>query len=98
MTERRPCSNSATRREPCATTAPSVRALIRAGKDIDYEGETGPGTYTAGGVNAVVQSYTPFTADGSVGEAVILDADRAMEVIRQIQVEAECDANNECTW
>ncbi|MGZ8784501.1 MAG: hypothetical protein ACXW1Y_02920 [Acidimicrobiia bacterium] len=71
---------------------------VRAGDDIDLEGVTGPGTYTAGGVNAVVQSYTPFTADGSVGEAVILDADRALEAIQQIQVEAECDANNECTW
>jgi len=73
-------------------------ALIRAGEDIDYEGVTGPGTYTPGGVNAVVQSYTPFGEDGSVGEAVILDPERALEIIELIAVEAECDANNECTW
>jgi len=77
---------------------PECLALIRAGDDIDYEGVTGSGTYTAGGVNDQIQSYTPFNADGSVGDAVVLDTDRALEVIQQIQVEAECDANNECTW
>jgi branched-chain amino acid transport system substrate-binding protein len=73
-------------------------ALIRAGDDVDYEGITGPGTYTDGGVNAVVQSYTPFLDDGSVGEAVVLDADRALEIIELIKIEAECDADNVCTW
>ena len=49
-------------------TYPECLALIRAGEDIDYEGVTGPGTYSLGGVNAVVQSYTPFNADGTVGD------------------------------
>lgn len=73
-------------------------ALIRSGEDIDYEGVTGSGTYTDGGVNHVVQSYTPFNADGTKGTPVILEAERALEVINLIQVEAECDANNVCTW
>jgi len=73
-------------------------ALIRAGEDIDYEGITGPGIYTEGGVNAVVQSYTPYNADGTKGAQQFLDADRSLEVINLIAVEAECDAANVCTW
>ena len=59
---------------------PECMALIEAGEDIDYEGVTGPGTYTEGGVNVVVQSYTPFMDDGSVGESVTLDPEMALEV------------------
>jgi hypothetical protein len=77
---------------------PECIALIRAGEDIDYEGITGPGAYTDGGVNAVVQAYTPFLEDGSAGEPVILDADRALEIIDLIKVAAECTADNVCTW
>ena len=76
-------------------------ALIRDGQDIDYEGITGPGTYTAGGVNAVNSSYTPFNEDGTVGEAILLDPDQALELIEQIQTEAECDPEdppNRCDW
>ena len=73
-------------------------ALIRAGEDIDYEGVTGPGSYSPGGVNAVTQSYTPYNDDGSLGEAVLLDSDRALEIIGMIAIEAECDENNECAW
>ena len=80
----------------CYTYADCL-ALIRAGKDIDYEGVTGPGSYSSGGVNVVIQSYTPYNNDGSLGEAVLLDSDRALEIIGQIAVEAECD-DNECTW
>jgi branched-chain amino acid transport system substrate-binding protein len=73
-------------------------ALIRSGEDIDYEGVTGPGTYTDGGVNAVVQSYTPFTAEGEVAEAVILDPQRFLDLLDQIAVVAECDEENVCDW
>lgn len=74
-------------------------ALIRAGEDVDYEGVTGPGAYTEGGVNAVTPSFTPYNDDGSVGEPVLLDdPERALEVIDLIAVEAECDDNNVCTW
>jgi hypothetical protein len=75
--------------------------LIRAGSDIDYEGITGNGTYSEGGVNHVVQAYTPFNADGSAGTPVVLDAQRALEVIELIRVSAECSPENppnECSW
>jgi len=86
--------------EVCHTYADCL-ALIRDGQDIDYEGITGNGTYTDGGVNHVVQAYTPFNEDGSAGTPVILDAERALEIIEQIAVTAECDPAdppNECTW
>jgi hypothetical protein len=86
--------------EVCYTYADCL-ALIRAGQDIDYEGITGPGTYTDGGVNAVNPSYTPFLEDGSSGEPVLLDAQRSLEVIDQIKTEATCDPAeppNSCEW
>jgi hypothetical protein len=86
--------------EVCYTYAECLE-LIRAGEDIDYEGITGNGTYTDGGVNHVVQAYTPFMEDGSAGEPVVLDPDRALEIIEQIAVQAECDPAdppNECSW
>ncbi|HEX6128826.1 MAG TPA: ABC transporter substrate-binding protein [Candidatus Limnocylindria bacterium] len=86
--------------EVCYTYAECLE-LIRAGEDIDYEGITGNGTYTDGGVNHVVQAYTPFLEDGSAGDPVILDAERALEIIEEIAVEAECDPAdppNECEW
>jgi branched-chain amino acid transport system substrate-binding protein len=82
-------------------TYESCLALIRAGKDIDYEGITGTGTYTDGGVNDVVQSYTPFGADGKAGTPVILDAERALQIIELIKTTAECtpaSPPNKCTW
>lgn len=86
--------------EVCYTYADCL-ALVRAGTDIDYEGITGSGTYTDGGVNHVVQAYTPFESDGSTGAAVILDAARALEIIESIATQADCDPAeppNECTW
>lgn len=72
--------------------------LIRSGEDIDYEGVTGPATYTDGGVNAVVQSYTPFGGDGEVGESVTLDPQRFLDLLNEIAVIAECDGANQCDW
>jgi branched-chain amino acid transport system substrate-binding protein len=86
--------------EVCYTYADCL-ALIREGKDIDYEGITGPGTYTDGGVNAVVQAYTPFNADGSSGTPVILDAQRGLEILEQIAIDASCTPENppnRCSW
>jgi branched-chain amino acid transport system substrate-binding protein len=86
--------------EICYTYADCL-ALIRAGTDVDYEGITGSGTYTEGGVNHVVQSYTPFGADGKAGTPVILDAERALEIMEQIVTLADCepaDPPNECSW
>ena len=76
-------------------------ALIREGKDIDYEGVTGPGTFTDGGVNAVSPAYVPFNADGSMGEPVMLDAQKALDLLDQVKTEADCDPvdpPNECSW
>ena len=81
----------------CYTYADCL-ALIRAGDDVDYEGVTGPGTYSEGGVNYVIQSFTPYNDDGTIGEAVLLDPDKALEVIDLIAIDAECDASNVCTW
>ncbi len=72
-------------------TYPDCLELIRAGEDIDYEGVTGPGTFTSGGVNAVTPSVTLFNDDGSVGETILVDANRALEIIEQIAVEAGPD-------
>jgi branched-chain amino acid transport system substrate-binding protein len=84
----------------CYTYADCL-ALIRDGKDIDYEGITGPGTYTDGGVNTVVQAYTPFNPDGTAGAVVVLDSDRALEIIEKIAVKAACTPENppnKCEW
>jgi branched-chain amino acid transport system substrate-binding protein len=81
----------------CYTYADCM-ALIRDGEDIDYEGVTGSGTYTEGGVNDVSQSYTPYLEDGSMGPSVLIDKDRAFEIIELISVDAVCDENNVCTW
>lgn len=83
--------------EVCYTYADCL-ALIRDGQDVDYEGVTGSGIYTDGGVNDVTQAYTPFEADGSLGESILIDPERALDVITQIAIEAECDSNNVCTW
>jgi branched-chain amino acid transport system substrate-binding protein len=86
--------------EMCYTYADCL-ALIRDGQDVDYDGVTGPGSYTDGGVNAVTPSYTPFNADGTFGDPVLLDAELGLEILDQIKTEAECDSDespNECTW
>lgn len=75
--------------------------LIRDGEEIDYEGITGPGDYSDGGVNAVVPAYTPFNEDGSHGEAIELDPERALEIVDAIATEAKCDPAeppNTCEW
>jgi len=80
----------------CYTYADCL-ALIRSGEEIDYDGVTGPGTYDAGGVNSIIQSYTPYNDDATKGDPVLLDADRALEVIGLIAIKADC-TDNECTW
>ena len=75
-------------------TYPECKALIDAGEEIDYDGVTGPGTYSAGGVNVIVQSFTPFNDDGTIGTAVILDPEVALTVLEQIAVQAECETAN----
>ncbi len=86
--------------EVCYTYADCVK-LIREGKDIDYEGVTGPGTYTDGGVNAVTPAYIPFTPDGTPGEPVLLDAQKGLGLLEQIVTYAKCTPENppnKCQW
>jgi hypothetical protein len=84
----------------CYTYADCLK-LIRAGKDIDYEGVTGPGTYTGGGVNAVTPAYIPFKPDGTAGEPVLLDAQQGLNLLKQIVTYATCvpeNPPNKCQW
>ncbi len=86
--------------EKCYTYADCLK-LIRAGKDIDYEGVTGPGTYTDGGVNAITPSYTPYGPDGKALPPVLLDAQKYLEILDKIKTVAKCDPENppnKCTW
>jgi branched-chain amino acid transport system substrate-binding protein len=86
--------------EACYTYADCL-ALIREGKDIDYEGVTGPGLYSDGGVNAVTPAYIPFNADGTAGEPVLLDAAKGLEILEQVVTFAKCTPENppnSCEW
>ena len=79
-------------------TYPECLTEIRAGNDIDYEGVTGSGKYTSGGVNDQFQSYTGFNADGSMADPVVFDPARVLDLVNLVAVEAECDENNVCEW
>ena len=81
----------------CYTYAECL-AEIRAGNDIDYEGVTGSGKYTEGGVNDQFQSYVPVLPDGTFGEQQVFDPERVLEVTNLVGTQAECDENNVCTW
>ncbi len=78
-------------------TYESCLELIRAGEDVDYEGVTGSGDYTDGGVNNMAAAYTPFNQDGSQGDAVFLDAERSNELVDAVAPVAECE-DNVCDW
>ncbi|MEL6982611.1 MAG: ABC transporter substrate-binding protein [Actinomycetota bacterium] len=82
-------------------TYPTCLALLRDGRDIDYEGVTGTGDYTDGGVNNVSQTYTSIGRDGSSGQATPIDPDRSLDIIDQIATPATCDSPtlpNHCDW
>jgi branched-chain amino acid transport system substrate-binding protein len=86
--------------EVCYTYADCLK-LIREGKDIDYEGVTGPGLYSDGGVNAVTPAFIPFMADGTTGEPVLLDAEKGLEILEQVVTKATCEPvnpPNDCQW
>jgi hypothetical protein len=79
-------------------TYPSCMELIRSGEDVDYEGVTGPGTYSEGGVNAVTPAFLPFNEDGTTGEPVLLDAEKGLEILSENQTEATCVDWGACVW
>ena len=72
-------------------------ALIRDGEEIDYQGVTGTGDYTDGGVNNVSAAYTPISSDGTAGTPVFLDAARSLEIVEAVAPLAECE-DNVCDW
>jgi branched-chain amino acid transport system substrate-binding protein len=84
----------------CYTYADCLK-LIRAGTAIDYDGVTGPGTYTTGGVNAVTPSYTGFGTDGKPVAPVFLDPQKALQALDQVKTVAKCTPENppnKCEW
>jgi branched-chain amino acid transport system substrate-binding protein len=76
--------------EKCYTYADCL-TMIRDGVDIDYDGVTGPGTYTEGGVNAVTPVVFPYGADGAQGAPIIIDPARYLEILNQIKTVAGPD-------
>jgi branched-chain amino acid transport system substrate-binding protein len=74
----------------CYTYADCL-TMIRDGVDIDYDGVTGPGTYTENGVNAVTPVVFPFDAEGIQGEPIIIDPARYLEILNQIKTVAGSD-------
>lgn len=86
--------------EVCYTYADCLK-LIRDGKEIDYEGITGDGSFDDGGVNQVRQAYTSFAEDGTMSEPIELDSDKALDLIAQVTTSAKCDPEdppNRCEW
>ena len=82
--------------EVCYTYAECL-ALIRDGVEIDYEGVTGPGEYTDGGMNTIRSAYVQFNEDGSTADPVIFDTDRLLALYPSL-TQAECDDDNVCDW
>jgi branched-chain amino acid transport system substrate-binding protein len=71
----------------CYTYAECL-GMIRAGQDVDYDGVTGPADFTSGGVNAVTPVVYPFNADGTVGDFIVVDPLRVLEILDQIKTVA----------
>ena len=64
-------------------------ALIRAGTDVDYEGVTGPATFSSGGINAVIPVVQIFGADGEIADQVAVDSERHLEILDQVAFKFE---------
>jgi ABC-type branched-subunit amino acid transport system substrate-binding protein len=70
-------------------TYPECIALIRAGTDIDYEGITGPGSFSEHGMNAVSPNVTRFNDDGTMGEQINLDPVLWLDLINKVAFQFE---------
>lgn len=79
-------------------TYQACKDLLDAGEEINYQGVTGSGEYTDGGVNDQTAAYTPITSDGSLGTPEFLDTQRSLELISAVAPVAECDSDNVCDW
>lgn len=72
----------------CYTYAECL-ALIRAGTDVDYEGVTGPATFSPGGINAVIPVVRIFGSDGDIADQVAVDSERHLEILNQVAFQFE---------
>jgi ABC-type branched-subunit amino acid transport system substrate-binding protein len=63
---------------------PECLVLIRAGEEIDYDGVTGPATYSGSGVNAVIPAIFAYGEDGAFTEEVRVDPARHLEILDQV--------------
>jgi ABC-type branched-subunit amino acid transport system substrate-binding protein len=70
-------------------TYPDCLALIRAGEEVDYDGVTGPATYSPTGVNAVIPAVFAYGDDGDFSEDSRVDAERHLEILDQVAFEFE---------
>ena len=70
----------------CYTYADCL-ALIRAGEEIDYDGVTGPATYSPTGVNAVIPAIFAYDDEGDFSEESRVDAERHLEILDQVAFE-----------
>ena len=64
-------------------------ALIRVGTDVDYEGVTGPATFSSGGINAVIPVVRIFGPDGEIADQVAVDSERHLEILDQVAFQFE---------
>ncbi|MDE0669993.1 MAG: hypothetical protein OXI48_13345, partial [bacterium] len=64
-------------------------ALIRAGTDVDYEGVTGPATFSPGGINAVIPVVRIFGPDGEIADQVAVDSERHLEILNEVAFQFE---------
>ena len=72
----------------CYTYATCLE-LIRAGDEIDYDGVTGPATYSSTGVNAVIPAVFAYGDDGDFSEDSRVDAERHLEILDQVAFQFE---------
>lgn len=70
-------------------TYSSCLALIRAGTDVDYDGVTGPATFSPGGINAVIPVVRIFGPDGDIADQAAVDSERHLEILNQVAFQFE---------
>ena len=68
----------------CYTYADCI-AMIRSGKDIHYQGVTGPGTFSPSGVNAVTNAIFQWDAKtGKYAQIALVDPAKHLEILNQV--------------
>lgn len=67
----------------CYTYATCL-ALIRTGEEVDYDGVTGPASYSPNGVNAVTTAIFAFDDTGAFDESLRVDPVRHLQIVDQV--------------